>query len=509
MNIGNIPTRNAIQYPDKVALIFEGERWTWRQFDGRVNRLAQALIGLGLKKGDKVAILTENVPAIVEANYACAKAGLVYFPVMSRLVPKDIEYLVDLSDARVLIFHPDFKPAVEAMRPALPKVSTWLQIGGDVPPWAGAYEALLQSGRDEAPDVEVLPEDVYCFICTGGTTGVSKLGMLSHLNALTAIHTSIGAMNITPEDVGLQVLPLFHVIQNNCLHPMLAAGGSIVLQHRFDAVQFMKAIHEEKVSVVIVVPPFLWSWIMAVPEAIAHDITHVRLFATAAATFPDELKRDVLQYMPRAKLVYSYGLTESSGGNATVLSHENTFRKSGAIGVVNPLLGYRIVDDRGGSVPVGQAGELLLKGPAVIKGYYKRDEETAATFVDGWLHTGDIVREDGEGFLYFVDRLKDMIKTGGENVFAKEVEDALLHHPKVSEVGVFGLPDPQWGEKIHAAVVLKPGTEATEEEILAFGKEKLAGFKRPKAVHFIPMLPRNPSGKVLKHVLKKGLADKG
>ncbi|HOS77792.1 MAG TPA: AMP-binding protein, partial [Syntrophales bacterium] len=291
-------------------------------------------------------------------------------------------------------------------------------------------------------------------------------------------------------------------------YPMLAAGASVVLQHRFDAVQFMKAIHEEKVSVVIVVPPFLFSWIMAVPEAIACDVSHVRLFATAAATFPDDLKRDVLKYMPKAKLIYVYGLTESSGGNAVLLMHENTFRKSGAIGVVNPLMDYRIVDHRGERVPVGTAGELLLKGPPVIRGYYKRDEETAATFVDGWLHTGDIVREDEEGFMYFVDRLKDMIKTGGENVFAKEVEDALLNHPKISEVAVFGLPDPQWGEKIHAAVVLKPGMEATDEEILAFAKEHLAGFKRPKAIHFIAALPRNPSGKVLKHVLKQELADK-
>jgi len=508
MNIGNIPARNAIQYPDKTALIFEGERWTWRQLDSRINRLSQALMGLGLGKGDKVAILTENVPAIVETNYACAKAGIVYFPVMSRLFPRDIRHLIDLSDARVLIFHPDFRPVVEPMRSELPKVETYIQIGGDTPPWAIAYEPFLQSGRDAAPDVEVLPDDVYCFICTGGTTGVSKLGMLSHLNALTVIHTSIGAMNISPDDVGLQVLPLFHVIQNNCLHPMLAAGASVVLQHRFDAVQFMKAIHEEKVSVVIVVPPFLFSWIMAVPEAIAYDVSHVRLFATAAATFPDDLKRDVLKYMPKAKLIYVYGLTESSGGNAVLLVHENTFRKSGAIGVVNPLLDYRIVDHRGERVPVGTAGELLLKGPPVIRGYYKRDEETAATFVDGWLHTGDVVREDEEGFMYFVDRLKDMIKTGGENVFAKEVEDALLNHPKISEVAVFGLPDPQWGEKIHAAVVLKPGMEATDEEIMAFAKEHLAGFKRPKSIHFIAALPRNPSGKVLKHVLKQDLADK-
>ncbi len=508
MNIGNIPRRNAIQYADKTALIFEGERWTWRQINSRINRLAQALMALGLRKGDKVAVLTENVPAIVEANYACAKAGLVFFPVMSRLFPNDIKHLLGLSDARALIFHPDFQAAVEPMRPDLPNVETYIQIGGDVPSWATAYEPFLQSGKDAEPDVEVLPDDVYCFICTGGTTGVSKLAMLSHLNALVAIHTSIGAMNITPDDVGLQVLPLFHVIQNNCLHPLLAAGATVVLQHRFDAVQFMKAIHEEKVSIVIVVPPFLWSWIMAVPEAIAYDITHVRIFATAAATFPDELKRDVLKSMPRAKILYVYGLTESSGGNAVLLNHENTFRKSGAIGVPNPLLGYRIVNDRSEAVAPGEAGELLLKGPAVIRGYYKREEETAATFVDGWLHTGDIVREDGEGFLYFVDRLKDMIKTGGENVFAKEVEDALLNHPKVSEVAVFGMPDPQWGEMIHAAVVLKPGMEVTEEELLSFGKEHLAGFKRPRAIHFIPLLPRNPSGKVLKHILKKDFTDR-
>ncbi|MBC7231249.1 MAG: AMP-binding protein [Actinobacteria bacterium] len=503
MNIGNIPARNAVQFPDKTALVFEDRRWTWRELNGRINRLSSALMSLGLGKGDKAAILTENVPAMVELNYACAKAGIVFFPVMSRLSPPDIQYLLDLSDAKILFYHPDFAAAVEGMRPQLKKVGHYVQIGGELPRDTLDYEDLLRGGGEDEPGVEVLPEDIYCFLCTGGTTGVSKLAMCSHLNALCAIYTTISALGIRPDDVGIQVLPLFHVIQNNCLHPLLAAGATVVLQHRFDPVAYMRAIQEEKVTLSIVVPPFLFGWIMSVPEAMAYDASSVRVFATAAATFPDELKKAVLQHMPSARLYYTYGLTESSGGNATVLYPDNAFRKPDSIGVVNPLLDYRIVNEAGEEVPPGEIGELLLKGPAVIKGYYKREDETEKTFRDGWLHTGDIVRRDEEGFLYFVDRLKDMIKTGGENVFAKEVEDALLGHPKVAEAAVFGLPDPQWGEKIHAAVVLKPGEEATEEEILAFCREALPGFKRPKVVYFVPVLPRNPSGKVLKHVLKE------
>ncbi|NPV60744.1 MAG: AMP-binding protein [Actinobacteria bacterium] len=503
MNVGNIPRRNAIQFPDKTALVFEGKRWTWSELNGRINRLCNALGSLGLRKGDKVAILTENVPAIVELNYACAKAGIVFFPVMSRLQPPDIEYLVDLSDAAALFYHPDFAPAVEGMRPRLGKVAHYVQIGGDLPPDTLDYEAFLQGGSDDEPAVEVLPDDVYCFLCTGGTTGVSKLAMGTHLNALCAIYTTISALGIRPDDVGIQVLPLFHVIQNNCLHPLMAAGATVVLQHRFDPVQYMRAIQEEKVTVAIVVPPFLFGWIMSVPEAMAYDASSVRVFATAAATFPEELKKAVLAHMPNAGLYYTYGLTESSGGNATVLYPDNAFLKGDSIGVVNPLLDYRIVNEAGEEVAVGEIGELLLKGPAVIRGYYKREDETAKTFRDGWLHTGDIVRRDEEGFLYFVDRLKDMIKTGGENVFAKEVEDALLGHPKVAEAAVFGLPDAQWGEKIHAAVVLKPGEAATEEELAAFCREALPGFKRPKVIYFVDVLPRNPSGKVLKHVLKE------
>lgn len=506
MNIGNIPRRNAIQSPDKTALIFEDQRWTWREFNTRVNKLSNALAGLGLKKGDKVSILTENVPAIVEANYACAKQGIIFFPVMSRLAPPDIRYLVDLSDASVLIYHPAFAAAVEGMKPELPNVKDYIQIGGEVPAGVTAYEDFLQSGSEAEPKVEVLPDDIYCFLCTGGTTGVSKLAMGSHLNALSAIYSTINALSITPEDVGIQVLPLFHVIQNNCLHPLLAAGATVVLQGGFDPVAYMKAIEEEKVTLVIVVPPFLFGWIMSVPEAMACDATSVRAFATAAATFPEELKQVVLQKMPNARLFYTYGLTESSGGNATVLNHDNNFRKPGSIGVVNPLMAYRIVRDTGEEAVVGEIGELLLKGPAIIKGYYKREDETEKTFTGGWLHTGDIVKEDEDGFLYFVDRLKDMIKTGGENVFAKEVEDALLLHPKVAEAAVFGLPDPQWGEKIHAALVLQPGESATEEEIMEFCRENLPGFKRPKVVFFVDVLPRNPSGKVLKHVLREDLA---
>ncbi len=207
--------------------------------------------------------------------------------------------------------------------------------------------------------------------------------------------------------------------------------------------------------------------------------------------------------MPNAGLFYTYGLTESSGGNATVLPDAMMFKKAGSIGVINPVLSYRIVDDQGNDVKIGDPGELLLKGPSVISGYYKRDDETKKTFVDGWLYTGDVVRRDKEGFLYFVDRRKDMIKTGGENVFAKEVEDAFLTHPAVQEAAVFGLPDPKWGEMIHAAVVLKPGQAATEDELFAYAKEKLPGYKRPKVIYFLPALPRNPSGKVLKYKMKE------
>jgi acyl-CoA synthetase (AMP-forming)/AMP-acid ligase II len=266
----------------------------------------------------------------------------------------------------------------------------------------------------------------------------------------------------------------------------------------------MKNVHEEKVTVALVVPPFLFSWIMAVPEAIAYDITHVRAFATAAATFPRDLKESVKRYMPRADIFYSYGLTEASGGTVTVLPPGRQLDKDGSIGVVSTILDYRIVDEQGNPVPVGGAGELLLKGPCVVPGYYRREDETRVAFEDGWLHTGDVVREDEDGYLYFVDRWKDMIKTGGENVFAKEVEDAILKHPKVQEVAVFGLPDPEWGEKIHCSVVLKPGAEATEAELLAFSKKKLPGYKRPKVFWFLDELPRNPSGKVLKYKLREG-----
>jgi acyl-CoA synthetase (AMP-forming)/AMP-acid ligase II len=503
MSIGNIVSRNAINYPNKEALVFEDLRYTWSQLNERVNRLANSLLSLGLKKGEKVALLSENVPAMVEANYALAKIGVVYFPVKTRLFPADISYLIDLSDAGVLIFHRDFSPIVNDIKDKLPKVKTYIQIGGDLQDYALDYEEFLNRGDSREPTIEVLSDDLYIFLCTGGTTGVSKLAMLTHANALWAVYTTINTLNLSEKDTGLQVLPLFHVIINNCLNSLMAAGAKVVLQHRFDMVEYMKNVHEEKVTVAMVVPPFLFSWIMSVPEAIAYDVTHVRVFATAAATFPNDLKKDVQRYMPNAEMYYTYGLTESSGGNATVLLPSMMFDKDDSIGVINPILSYKLVDDQGKEVGIGEPGELLLKGPSVISGYYKREDETKITFTDGWLHTGDIVSQDGEGFLYFVDRRKDMIKTGGENVFAKEVEDALLTHPKVQESAVFGLPDPKWGEKIHAAVVLKPGEQATEDELLAYAKEKLPGYKRPKVIYFLDTLPRNPSGKVLKYKMKE------
>jgi acyl-CoA synthetase (AMP-forming)/AMP-acid ligase II len=503
MSIGNIVSRNAIRFPDREALVYEDIRYTWSQLNQRVNRLANAFLSMGLEKGDKVAMLSENVPAMVEANYALAKIGVVYFPVKTRLFPQDIQYLIDLSDASVLLFHEEFVPTIDQIMPGLKKIKTFIQVGGGAQADAIDYEAFLGKGDIREPDVEVASEDLYIFLCTGGTTGVSKLAMLTHANALWAIYTTISNMNLTEKDAGLQVLPLFHVIINNCLNSLMAAGAKVVLQHRFDAVQYMRNVHEERVTVAAVVPPFLFSWIMAVPEAIAYDVTHVRAFATAAATFPRDLKESVKKYMPEADVFYSYGLTEASGGTVTVLPPSRLFDKDGSIGVVNTILDYRIVDAEGESVGTGEAGELLLKGPCVVPGYYRRDDETKITFAGGWLHTGDVVREDEDGFLYFVDRSKDMIKTGGENVFAKEVEDALLTHPRIQEVAVFGLPDPKWGEKIHAAVVLKPGEQTTEDELLAYAREKLPGYKRPKVVFFLDVLPRNPSGKVLKYKLRE------
>ncbi len=502
MTIGNIVSRNAIQFPDSEALVFEKTRYTWSELNRRINQLANSLLSLGLKKGDKVAMLAENIPAMVEANYALAKIGVVYFPVKTRLLAPDIRYLLDLSDAKVLIFHDEFAEMVKGMRADLPKVKTYIEVGKEIEKFATEYEEFIRKGSPQEPTVEVEGKDLYIFLCTGGTTGVSKLAMLTHENALWAVFTTINSMNLSPKDTGIQVLPLFHVIINNCLNSLMAAGARVILQHRFDPVVYMKNVSEEKVTVAIVVPPFLFNWIMAVPEAIAYDVSHVRAFATAAATFPHELKKDVRKYMPNAEFFYTYGLTESSGGNATVLLNNMMFTKEGSIGAVNPVLAYRIADDEGKEVGIGDPGELLLKGPSIIEGYYKREDETKNTFVDGWLHTGDIVSRDKEGFLYFVDRKKDMIKTGGENVFAKEVEDAFLTHPGVQEAAVFGLPDPKWGEMIHAAIVVKPGQVVTEQQLFAYAKEKLPGYKRPKVIYFLPALPRNPSGKVLKYKMK-------
>jgi acyl-CoA synthetase (AMP-forming)/AMP-acid ligase II len=503
MSIGNILSRNAAQFPNNEALIFEGQRFTWAQLNQRVNRLANAFLKLGLKKGDKVALWSENHNAVVETNYALAKIGVVFFPVLSRLMPEDIGTLINLSDAKALVFHNDVAPAVSDLRPDLKQVEHYIQITGETLGFAQDFDTFSSEGSPDEPGVTVSPDDLYIFLCTGGTTGISKIAMLTHANAMWAVYTTINAMNLTEKDTGIQVLPLFHVIINNCLNSLMAAGARVVLEPRFDPVQYMKNMHEEKVTVSMVVPPFLFNWIAAFPDAMAFDQSHVRAVATAAATFPTDLKQAFQKHFPNAEIYYTYGLTESSGGNATVLDPSRMFDKDGSIGVVNPVLNYRIVSPEGKNAQVNEAGELWLKGPSVIQGYYRRDDETKLTFGDGWLRTGDVVRQDEDGFLYFVDRLKEMIKTGGENVFAKEVEDALLTHPKVQEVGVFGLPDEKWGEKIHAAVVLKPGESMTEEELAAFAKDNLPGFKCPKEIYFLDVLPRNPSGKVLKYKLKE------
>ena len=503
MNVGSLLTMQANKFPDRTALIYEDKRFTYREFNERSNRIAQALLSFGLQKGDRVATLLFNSPELVEVFMGAVKVGVVFTPINFRLAADEVIYLVNHSDARIFAFGEEFFPLVGNILPRLPKVEKFISVGKAPFPQALEYEPLLRGSRDDEPRGAVSEEDECQMLYTSGTTGKPKGAVLTHGNVLWNLVNTLLAREDKEGEIALITGPLYHAaaLNNHFLIRLALAGASVLVKH-FDPRNFMETIQKEKVNVISGAPA-MFHLLLNLPDVEKYDARSITRCTLGSSTLPDETKKKLLKLFPNAGGIYDvYGATEVSP-TLTVLKAADSFRKTACVGPAVPFMEVRIVDSQDREVHRGKPGEIICRGPNVMKGYYKDPEGTAEALKGGWLHTGDIGRMDEEGFVYIVDRKKDMIISGGENIYPREIEELLYHHPKIREAAVVGIPDALWGESVKAFVVLKTGMSMSEEEVIEYCKAHLASYKKPKQVKFIDSLPRNPSGKVLKNLLRE------
>jgi len=501
MTIPYLLKRGAFKHPDRDAIVLEAGRWSYAQWEANANKRAWALSKQGINKGDHVATIFLNGNEVLETYLALMKLGAVIVPLNVRFSPKELHYIVEHSDASALILSHEFESYIREIKQDLPKVKRYLKSRGETSRDMVALEEIYQGESEQEPPVEIEEEDIATILYTAGTTGRPKGVLLSHRNCVWGAVNIACNVDLQSEYRVLMVFPLYHAAAFMILVSDLFVGCTNVTMRTFDPKRVMELIGEEKINR-MTFPPTVWNFILQLPDLDQYDTQTVRALSSGAESMPLETKKKLLALFPNAGLGETYGMTESAA-TITTLHPKDVLRKMASVGKPFMNVEIRLVDEHDRDIAMGDAGEILARGPSIMVGYYKDPEATSQTLKGGWLHTGDLGRLDEEGFLYIVDRKKDMIITGGENIYPREIEEVLYAHPKILEAAVIGLPDPTWGERIHAVVALKEGKRLTEQEVIDYCKAHIASFKKPRSVEFVDRLPRSPAGKVLKRILKE------
>ena len=521
-------------FPQKRAIVCGNRHWTYQEFCSRVYQLSRCLKRIGLKKDDKVAILHPNCHTFLEAYYAIPQIGAISVPINTRLSPREIAFILQDSESKVLIADVMFKNPLDPIRKEIRGIKKILWTGEDPrnssppdPPSKGPahgrtrkghpidlnYEKALQqedAGALPAPPVD--GEDIAQIYYTSGTTGRPKGVMLSHKNVTTHALGTIAELHLTDSDVWVHVAPLFHLADAWATWAITWVGGTHVLVREFDARAVLETIQREKVTLTNLIPTML-NLMVNHPDTGKFDYSSLRVLLSGGAPIAPEVVRKVVRTF-KCDYIQTYGMTETSPyltlsilkEHLRKLSDDDQLRFKSKTGREFIGVNLKVVDEQGKEIKKDEkeVGEIIVKGDIVTKGYWKLPEETKKSIKEGWLYTGDMAVIDEEGYVTIVDRKKDMILTGGENVYSTEVENVLYMHAAILECAVVGVPDQKWGEAVRAIVVLKPGQRATEQEIIQFCKEKIAHYKAPKSIDFVDALPRTGSGKI--H--KKNLRDK-
>ncbi len=507
LNLGEMLEVNAKKYPQAVCLMDATRSFTFPQSEQRARRLANALLGLGLQKGDKISVLLENCIEFVEIYLAAAKAGLVVNPINFRLVGPEIQYIVDHAESRAFVVHDEFCPTVGAIRDQLGHIpaDNYVVVGQ---PHEGyrSYDDLLGGGSDEALDVTVRPEDPWILLYTSGTTGRPKGVVRSHESYVAFYLINAVDFGFRPEHSVLNVMPLCHVNATFFTFNFTYIGGATYVHpaRSFDSLEILGIVQRAGISFISLIPTH-YALILSVPadQRAAFDVSSVEKLLCSSAPARVEQKTAIMEYFQGVELYEGYGSTEA--GIVTTLFPHEQLTKPGSIGRESLGTSFvKILDEDKQPVPRGEIGELYSRGPMMFDRYYRAPDKTADSFAGEYFSAGDMAYEDEDGYFHLVDRKNNMIITGGENVFPSEVEKIIAAHPAVYDVAVIGASHPKWGEAIQAIVILKRGEQASAQDIIQYCRPRMAGYKRPKSVTFIAPeeMPRTATGKILHRVLR-------
>lgn len=504
-NIGLFVTKRALLNPTTEAIVdvTSGQRQTYAELNERCNRVANSMQDGGIEQGDRVATLLMNGSEFVEVFFGAAKAGGVIVALNWRLVADELSFILTDSGATTLVFGTAFNEVVAELHSRgaqATAVTNWVHVGdaADRPDFAVGYEDVLANASTAEPEITTSDDDLLFIMYTSGTTGLPKGVMHSHLTALWSVITGNTTADTRYADRYLICLPLFHV---GALNPMLSIihkGGTGVIMSEFHPVKIWEIFAEEEITVTLAVPAML-NFMLSTYNEEAHDISHLRWVMSGAAPVPVPL---IKAYEAMGIEIHQvYGLTETCGPGC-LISPDDALTRAGSTGKTFFHTEVRVVDEQGNECGPDEPGEVIISAPHVMIGYWNRPDATAEAIVDGWLRTGDVAIMDGDGFIYIQDRIKDMIISGGENVYPAEIENVLMAMEGVADAAVIGIASEKWGES-PLAVIVRASDSVTAEDVIAHCDGKLARFKMPKSVEFTDVIPRNPTGKVLKRVLRE------
>ncbi len=513
MNTANFLTIPAAILPDQEIMVFEGQRYTYQETIVRVRRLAAALAGLGVSKGDRIGVLDTNSSRYVEAYFASSMLGAVFVPLNYRAKAQELEYMITTAGARMLMVGDRYASLVSDLRHRLPGVSEYVALQSSQPGMA-SFEELIAQACEDGDEAEVDEEDVNILLYTSGTTGPPKGVMLTYGDFFAYVCGNTELADGTPRGGALLCVPLYHIAGITSLMTSFFTGRTLVMLRQFEPSEWLAAVQRERITHAFLVPTML-KRVLDHPEFGRYSCTTLEVLAYGAAPMPLPVIRRAIDMFPATVgFVNAFGQTETTATVTMLLPEdhrlegtaqevERKLRRLSSTGRPLPDVEVRIVDAQGVEVKRGEIGEVTVRTSRLMKGYLSPGDATAQTMVNGWLHTRDLGWMDEEGYLYLSGRADDLIIRGGENISPAEVETVLQSHPAIEEVVIIGVPDEDWGEQVMAVVVLRAGSTLTAEEVIDWCRQRLASFKKPDRVEFVTELPRNPLGKVLRKDLRE------